>query len=193
MNVAIPIDAALRADPAAKPPLLTFLEHAHARFRDDFSGAVADYIPDLSKADPAKFGVAIATIDGHVYEVGDAAFPFTIQSVSKAFVFGLALDVLGAGHVESFVGVEPSGEAFNSIRLNAKNQPFNPMVNAGAIACSGLIYQAQGADAFDVIQDRARPLCRTRARRRRVGAITPKPRPATATAPSAGCCAITAS
>jgi glutaminase len=151
MNVAVPVDA-LSKSQAPKPPLLAFLEQAHARFRDDFSGAVADYIPELSKADPAKFGVAIATIDGHVYQVGDAAFPFTIQSVSKAFVFGLALELLGADHVESFVGVEPSGEAFNSIRLNAKNQPFNPMVNAGAIACSGLIYQTKGAEAFEVIR-----------------------------------------
>jgi glutaminase len=151
MNVAVPVDA-LSKSQSPKPPLLAFLEQAHARFRDDFSGSVANYIPELSKADPAKFGVAIATIDGHVYQVGDAAFPFTIQSVSKAFVFGLALELLGADHVESFVGVEPSGEAFNSIRLNAKNQPFNPMVNAGAIACSGLIYQAKGAEAFEVIR-----------------------------------------
>ncbi|MGE3991344.1 glutaminase A, partial [Pseudorhodoplanes sp.] len=153
MNVAVPIDT-VHADPqaSAKPPLLAFLEQAHARFRDDSSGAVANYIPELSKADPAKFGVAIATIDGHVYEVGDSAFPFTIQSVSKAFVFGLALDLLGADRVESFVGVEPSGEAFNSIRLNAQNQPFNPMVNAGAIACSGLVYQAKGDGAFEFIR-----------------------------------------
>jgi glutaminase len=151
MNVAVPVSA-IRSDASARPPLLAFLEQAHARFRDDFSGAVANYIPELSKADPAKFGVAVATIDGHVYEVGDSAFPFTIQSVSKAFVFGLALDLLGEDRVESFVGVEPSGEAFNSIRLNAQNQPFNPMVNAGAIACSGLIYQAKGADAFEFIR-----------------------------------------
>jgi glutaminase len=151
MNVAVPV-AAISADQPVKPPLLDFLEQAHARYRDDFSGAVANYIPELSKADPAKFGVAVATIDGHVYEVGDSAFPFTIQSVSKAFVFGLALDVLGADRVEASVGVEPSGEAFNSIRLNAQNQPFNPMVNAGAIACSGLIYAAKGADAFELIR-----------------------------------------
>ncbi|MFZ5691893.1 MAG: glutaminase A [Pseudomonadota bacterium] len=148
----IPVAVADGTRQPARPPLLAFLEEAHARYRDDFSGAVANYIPELSKADPAKFGVAIATIDGHVYEVGDSAFPFTIQSVSKAFVFGLALELLGADHVESFVGVEPSGEAFNSIRLNAKNQPFNPMVNAGAIACSGLIYAARPDDAFELIR-----------------------------------------
>jgi glutaminase len=151
MNIATPA-VALRADMPARPPLLAFLEQTHARFRNDFSGAVANYIPELSKADPAHFGVAVATIDGHVYEVGDSAVPFTIQSVSKAFVFGLALDLLGEDRVQSSVGVEPSGEAFNSIRLNAHNQPFNPMVNAGAIACSGLICQARGSDAFEVIR-----------------------------------------
>jgi glutaminase len=153
MNITVSIDA-VRADQAltAKPPLLCFLEQAHARFREDFSGTVANYIPELSKADPAKFGVAAATIDGHVYEVGDSGLPFTIQSVSKAFVFGLALDLLGADQVESSVGVEPSGEAFNSIRLNAQNQPFNPMVNAGAIACSGLIYSKKRDEAFEFIR-----------------------------------------
>ena len=145
--------ASIRPPLDAAPPLLRFLEQAHARFRDDMSGAVANYIPELTKADPRLFGIAIATIDGHVYEVGDSKAPFTIQSVSKAFVFALALEMLGAEQVEEFVGVEPSGEAFNSIRLNAKNQPFNPMVNAGAIACSGLIYKVKGADAFDAIHD----------------------------------------
>lgn len=86
MNVAVPVEA-LSTGQSPKPPLLTFLEQSYARFRDDQSGAVANYIPELSKADPTKFGVAVATIDGHVYQVGDAAFPFTIQSVSKAFVF----------------------------------------------------------------------------------------------------------
>ena len=72
--------------------------------------------------------------------------------MSKPFVFALALDTLGAERVESVIGVEPSGDPFNSIRLNADNRPFNPMVNAGAIACSGLIHEAKGDDAFDYIR-----------------------------------------
>src|SRR5258708_22494073 len=127
---------------ALKSPLLRFLDACHADFSAETGGAVANYIPELGKADPNHFGISLATIDGYVYEVGDSRAPFTIQSMSKPFVFALALDTLGADHVESAIGVEPSGDPFNSIRLNADNHPFNPMVNAGAIACTGLIHQA---------------------------------------------------
>src|SRR5215470_2578061 len=136
----------------SKPPLLRFLDECHEKFAADDEGAVADYIPELSKADPAHFGISLATLDGHVYEVGDTKVPFTIQSMSKPFVFALALDSLGAARVESVIGVEPSGDPFNSIRLNAENHPFNPMVNAGAIACSGLVHEAKGAGAFEHIR-----------------------------------------
>lgn len=137
-----------------QPPLQRFLTSCYEEFKSDDSGAVADYIPELKRANPAHFGVALVTIDGHVYEVGDSAVPFTIQSVSKAFVFALALDLLGEERVSAAIGVEPSGEAFNSIRLTNDNRPFNPMVNAGAIACSGLIHQATGASAFECIREK---------------------------------------
>ncbi|MBI5319118.1 glutaminase A [Bradyrhizobium sp.] len=137
----------------SKPPLLRFLDECHAKFSADDDGAVADYIPELGKADPAHFGISLATLDGHVYEVGDSKVPFTVQSMSKPFVFALALDTLGAARVESAIGVEPSGDPFNSIRLNAENHPFNPMVNAGAIACSGLIHEARDDDAFEYIRE----------------------------------------
>ena len=146
----------LNAGPAAwtrsKPPLLRFLNTCHAEFAGETSGAVADYIPELGKADPAHFGISLATLDGHVYEVGDTQIPFTIQSMSKPFVFALALDTLGAARVESAIGVEPSGDPFNSIRLNAENHPFNPMVNSGAIACSALIHEAHGEKAGEYIR-----------------------------------------
>src|SRR4030081_422072 len=137
---------------SSKPPLLRFLDRCHADFSAENDGAVADYIPELGKADPAHFAIALATLDGHVYEVGDTKIPFTIQSMSKPFVFALALDTLGASRVESAIGVEPSGDPFNSIRLNADNHPFNPMVNAGAIACSDLIHEAKGDGAFEYIR-----------------------------------------
>lgn len=134
-------------------PVLRFLTSCYANYATENAGALANYIPELSKANPAHFGISLATIDGHVYEVGDTSVAFTIQSISKAFVFALALDLLGAERVEAVIGVEPSGDAFNSIRLTADNRPFNPMVNAGAIACTGLIYDAKRAEAFDCILD----------------------------------------
>jgi glutaminase len=137
---------------SSKPPLLRFLDRCYQDFLHETGGAVADYIPELGKADPDHFGIGLATLDGHVYEVGDTKIPFTIQSMSKPFVFALALDTLGAGRVESAIGVEPSGDPFNSIRLNAENHPFNPMVNAGAITCSGLIHEAKGDGAFEYIR-----------------------------------------
>ena len=96
-----------------------------------------------------------------------ASVPFTIQSMSKPFVFALALDTLGAARVESAIGVEPSGDPFNSIRLNAENHPFNPMVNAGAIACSGLIHEAKGDAAFEYIRQALGRFAGRDARRRR--------------------------
>src|SRR5580700_4399971 len=153
MNISPPA-AAPKANgwATSKPPLLRFLTACHTDFSAVTGGAVANYIPELGKADPDHFGISLATIDGHVYEVGDSRIPFTIQSMSKPFVFALALDTLGAAEVESAIGVEPSGDPFNSIRLDADNHPFNPMVNAGAIACSGLIREAKGDGAFEYIR-----------------------------------------
>ena len=132
-------------------PIHAFLKQCHNEMSNDLSGNVADYIPELSKCDPNRFGISLATLDGHVYDVGDCQLPFTIQSISKAFVFALALEEFGSDHVESVISVEPSGEAFNSIRLTADNRPFNPMVNAGAIACTGLVVTKDGNNAFNKI------------------------------------------
>jgi glutaminase len=134
-------------------PLKKFLDKCYADFTDEKTGRVPDYIPELTKVNPDHFGISVATIDGHLYEVGDTKVPFTIQSISKPFVFALALEELGEKIVESTIGVEPSGEAFNSIRLNRRDLPFNPMVNAGAIACSGLIYRSARSKAFDLIRE----------------------------------------
>ena len=121
-------------------PVQAFLEQLHARFAGLSAGQVADYIPELSKVDPALFGIAVATVDGQVYEVGDTRHGFTIQSVSKPLVYGAALAAHGTGRVQRAIGLEPSGEAFNSISLEpGTGRPLNPMINAGAIAASSLI------------------------------------------------------
>jgi glutaminase len=121
-------------------PLATYLRELHQRHATCTDGEVASYIPELTKANPAWFGIAVATVDGHVYEVGDTRQSFSIQSISKPFVFALALQDRGADDVLSKIGVEPSGDAFNSISLHRDSgRPFNPMINAGAIAATGLV------------------------------------------------------
>jgi glutaminase len=128
-------------------PLATYLQELHRKHAGCFDGAVASYIPELTKADPGWFGIAVATIDGHVYEVGDTSQPFTIQSISKPFVYALALQDHGRDAVLQKIGVEPSGDAFNSISLyNDTGRPYNPMINAGAIASTGMVNEGVGAD-----------------------------------------------
>ena len=86
------------------------------------------------------FSICVITVDGQVYEVGDYNHLFTIQSISKVFVYGMALEDHGRDYVLTKVGVEPTGEAFNAIILDEQSKrPYNPMVNAGAIATTSLI------------------------------------------------------
>jgi glutaminase len=103
-------------------------------------GKVADYIPELAKVDPKQFGMAIVTVDGKVYRVGDADTAFSIQSISKVFMLTLALGKVGEG-LWKRVGREPSGSAFNSIvQLEHESGiPRNPFINAGAIAVSDVV------------------------------------------------------
>ena len=125
---------------SALAPVQDYLVELHERVSGLTGGKPADYIPELGKANPAAFGIALATVDGEVYSVGDADQAFTIQSVSKPFMYGYALQRYGRDAVLTHVGVEPTGEAFNSIVLDeVANRPFNPMVNAGAIAVAELM------------------------------------------------------
>lgn len=103
-------------------------------------GKVADYIPQLACVDPKQFGIAIATVDGHHYSAGDAAVPFSLQSISKVFMLTLALGKIGEA-VWKRVGREPSGSAFNSIVQLEHEQgiPRNPFINAGAIAIADIV------------------------------------------------------
>jgi len=121
-------------------PIIDFLQSLHEELKGVHDGDVATYIPELAKADPDWFGICLVTASGQVYEVGDTDIPFTIQSISKPFVYGLALEDNGLGDVLAKVGVEPTGDAFNSISLEpGTGRPLNPMINAGAIATAGLI------------------------------------------------------
>jgi glutaminase len=112
---------------SAVAPLRDTLRDLHTKYQPLLDGKVADYIPELAKADPNWFAICAVTADGNVYEFGDYNQLFTIQSVSKPFVFGLALEDHGRENVLKKVGVEPTGEAFNAIVLDeASNRPLQP-------------------------------------------------------------------
>ncbi|HVH07260.1 MAG TPA: glutaminase A [Myxococcota bacterium] len=133
-------------------PVARYLHELHERFRHLDEGEVATYIPELSKADPSWFGICIATVDGHVYEVGQSRQPFTIQSISKPFVYGLALEDRGKPAVLERIGVEPTGDAFNEISLEpGTGRPLNPMINAGAITASSLVSGHSAEDQWERI------------------------------------------
>lgn len=95
--------------------------NVYARHRDNRDGALADYIPKLARVEPDRFDIAVATADGKLFAIGDTEQAFTIQSVSKAFVYCLALELVGRDAVLSGVGVEPSGDAFNAIVFDCTN------------------------------------------------------------------------
>jgi glutaminase len=103
-------------------------------------GAPAGYIPELATVDVDQLALAVVGPRGRVWSAGDDEALFTIQSMSKPFVLALALRERGRDAVLSKVGAEPSGEPFNAISLEeGTGRPANPMINAGAIATTGLI------------------------------------------------------
>ena len=127
-------------EPKFVSPIQDFLQELHRKCAAANDGNVATYIPELAKANPDWFGICLVTANGAVYEVGDTQQEFTIQSISKPFVYGLALEDNGRAATLERVGVEPTGDAFNSISLDpGTGRPRNPMINAGAIATAGLI------------------------------------------------------
>ncbi len=141
-NLAVPDFAALTAD----------LTRMYGELLPVRSGAVADYIPQLKRVDPDQLAIAVCTVDGQRFAVGDAAAAFCLQSVSKTVSYCLALDEHGAEAVHAHVGREPSGQSFNELALNREGRPHNPMINAGAIMTTSLIQpDSDIADRFDLV------------------------------------------
>ena len=103
------------------------------RVRADDGGAVADYIPQLKRVDPEKFGIAVCTVDGQRFSIGDTGDLFCVQSVCKPINYCLALEEHGVAAVHRHVGREPSGRGFNELSLTDDGLPHNPMINSGAI------------------------------------------------------------
>lgn len=123
-----------------RSPVPDYLQEVADECQGFRQGELASYIPDLTSVDPDRFGLAMATLDGTLYSVGDADLEFTIQSISKAFVYGLAVHDNGLDEVLAKVDVEPSGEPFDELSLeDGSGRPRNPMINAGAITAHSLV------------------------------------------------------
>lgn len=128
---------------------------AYERYRGLDEGKVADYIPALARVPRDLFGIVVAGVKGTVIEVGDVNHLFTIQSVSKPFVFALVCQEIGYLEARAKLGVNATGLPFNSvmaIELNA-DRTMNPMVNAGAIAATSLIPGDSAAEKWRFIQE----------------------------------------
>jgi glutaminase len=112
--------------PAALAPVEDYLAELHERVSGLTGGNPADYIPELGKADPAAFGIALATVDGEVYAVGDADRAFTIQSVSKPFMYGYALQRYGREAVlmSASTPLEQRGNQRSRVGLRPRPAPF---------------------------------------------------------------------
>ena len=121
-------------------PIPSYLDEVLQSVAADRTGVLANYIPELAEVDPERLGASIAMVDGELYASGDTDSLFTIQSISKPFVYALALADRGFEKVLDKVGVEPSGEPFNEISLeDSSGRPLNPMINAGAITTHSLV------------------------------------------------------
>lgn len=124
-------------------------------------GRTAQYIPYLKQVDRDLLGVSVQTLDGRRFSVGDAKAPFTVQSIAKVVALALALQDRGEKYLFSGrVGLEPTGDPFNSIiRLEVDKKPYNPFINAGAIAVVGAIKGHNGSDKFERLLRYFRKLC----------------------------------
>jgi glutaminase len=137
----------LRAGIPSPEAIERAIKNGYESARSDNSGKNADYIPVLAKVPSELFGVAVVTVDGKLYKAGDVDFPFSIQSCSKVFTLCHVMQESGDKVILDKIGVEPTGEKFNSIQAieEGDGRADNPLVNAGAIATVSLI-KASNAD-----------------------------------------------
>ena len=117
------------------------LKAAHEKFQGVAEGKNADYIPALAKVPSKLFGIALVTTDGKLHAVGDADALFSIQSISKVFTMARVIQDSGEQRIEDSVGVDATGQPFNSIVAieQYKGHQMNALVNPGAIATTGMV------------------------------------------------------
>ena len=133
----------------------TLLAEAHTRFKSLDEGKIADYIPALAATPKDLFGICVVATSGDVFSIGDTEYEFSIQSISKPFVFALVSQALSCQQARYKIGVNATGLPFNSvmaIELN-ESRTMNPMVNAGAIATTSLVPGATADEKWQFIHD----------------------------------------
>ena len=130
------------------------VREAYERYRAHDDGVVADYIPVLAEADPAWFGLCVAESGGQVHGAGDEDVEFSVQSISKAFVYALVCEAFGHQDVLDRVGVNGTGLPFDSVMAIELHQghPMNPMVNAGALATTAMVPGATPAEQWEHVR-----------------------------------------
>jgi glutaminase len=143
-------------------PMKDILEEISRRSRlKATEGTVASYIPELAKADPEAFGLAVTECDGSQYLSGNWDHPFTLQSISKIVTLALALEERGPERIFSSVGTSPTADPFNSImrlEMDAPHRPNNPLINSGAIVVVSLLPEEGRERKVDAIMDLCRKL-----------------------------------
>jgi len=146
IGAAIVVSAALVAAAAAPAEIQSAVNAAYAKYKDIKEGKNADYIPALAKVDPNLFGIALVTLDGKAYTAGDIKSEVSIQSISKVFTLAKVIQESGADAVRDNIGVDATGQVFNSIEAieQHKGKEMNPFVNPGAIATTSMV---KGANA----------------------------------------------
>jgi glutaminase len=155
--LAMALFVAAMAQAAAAPPskanIEAALNSAYSKYRDLHEGKNADYIPALAEVDSNPFGIALVTTDGKVYTKGDFHALFSIQSISKVFTLAQVLKEAGPDAVQNNIGVDATGEVFNSIVAIEKYRGAqeNPFVNPGAIATTGMVQGSADADKWTKI------------------------------------------
>jgi glutaminase len=126
---------------------------AYEQFKTLTEGKNADYIPALAKVPSNYFGIALITPDGQVSTAGDIQPTFSIQSISKVFTMALVFQESGEAQIENSIGVDATGQVFNSIVAveQYKGKEMNPLVNAGAIATTGMVKGASEDEIWNKI------------------------------------------
>ena len=126
---------------------------AYDKYKSLNDGKVADYIPALAQVPANYFGIAVVGADGKIHEAGDATQLFSIQSISKVITAALVMQESGSKALEDTVGVDATGDVFNSITAieTYKGKEQNPLVNPGAIATVGNVKASSPEEAWNKI------------------------------------------